>query len=69
MSLAHIHFNKIQSCIETIAKFQNQIDNFIPYANETDEMNERILNVDKSVVKLLKIRLDEIINEAKKELI
>lgn len=48
MSLAHIHFNKIQSILETIAKHQDFVDNFVPYADETDEMNERIVNVDKT---------------------
>ena len=69
MSLAHIHFNKIQSCLETIAKHQDFIDTFIPYGDLSDEDNERIVNVDKNVVKLLKIRLDEIIDEARKDLV
>ena len=69
MSLAHMHFNKIQSILETIAKHQDFVDNFVPYADETDEMNERIVNVDKNVIKLLKIRLDEMIDEARKDLV
>ena len=69
MSLAHIHFNKIQSILETIAKHQDFVDNFGPHADETDKMNEWIVNVDKNVIKLLKIRLDEMIDEAKKDLI
>ena len=69
MSLAHIHFNKIQSILETIAKHQDFVDNFVPHADETDAMNDWIVNIDKNLIKLLKIRLDEMIDEAKKDLI
>ena len=69
MSLAHIHFNKIQSILETIAKHQDFVDNFIPYGDLSNEDNDWIVNIDKNVIKLLKIRLDEMIDEAKKDLI
>tara|TARA_R110002049_G_scaffold294261_1_gene480812 strand:+ start:1654 stop:1863 length:210 start_codon:yes stop_codon:yes gene_type:complete len=69
MSLAHIHFNKIQACLDTIVEYQDKLNNYVFYGDLSYKDNEMILDTFKTVIRLSKIRLDEIINEAKKELI
>ena len=69
MSLAHIRFNKMQACLNTIVEYQDKLNNYVFYGNLSYKDNKIILDTFKTIIRLSKIRLDEIINETKKELI
>lgn len=69
MSIAHIHFNRIQVCLDTIVEYQDKLNNYVFYSDLSYKNNEMILDTFKTVIRLSKIRLDEIINETKKELV
>lgn len=67
--MSNVCFDRMQVCLDTIVEYQDKLNNYVFYGDLSYKDNEMILDTFKTVIRLSKIRLDEIINETKKDLI